>query len=35
MELLVKLHKEGKTIIIITHTPEVDVFAKRHIFLKD
>ncbi len=35
MELLTELSKEGKTIILITHEHEVDVYAKRHIVLKD
>lgn len=35
MELLTKLNKEGKTIIVITHEHEVDAFAKRHILIRD
>lgn len=35
MELISQLHLEGKTILIITHSSEVDSFAKRHIFMKD
>lgn len=35
MELLTELNKEGKTIVIITHAHEVDVFAKTHINIKD
>ncbi len=35
MELLTQLHREGKTIIIITHARGVDKFAQRHIHLKD
>ncbi len=35
MELISMLHDEGKTIIIITHSAEVNDFAKRHIILRD
>jgi len=35
MELIAKLNNEWKTIVIITHSPEVDVYAKKHINLKD
>lgn len=35
MELIAKLNNEWKTIVIITHSPEVDEYAKRHINLKD
>ncbi|MDP2104243.1 MAG: ABC transporter ATP-binding protein [Candidatus Gracilibacteria bacterium] len=35
MEILAQLHKEGKTILIITHSAEVNKYAKRHIFMKD
>jgi putative ABC transport system ATP-binding protein len=35
MELLAELNKEWKTIVIITHEPEIDHYAKRHIHLKD
>lgn len=35
MELISKLNSEWKTIVIITHSPEVDEYAKKHINLKD
>jgi putative ABC transport system ATP-binding protein len=35
MEILTELNREGKTIILITHEHEVDVYAKRHILLRD
>lgn len=35
MDILARLHEEGKTILIITHSAEVNKFAKRHIFMKD
>lgn len=35
MELLTKLNKEGKTVIVITHEPQIDAFAKRHILIRD
>lgn len=35
MELITKLNNEWKTIVIITHSPEIDMYAKKHINLKD
>lgn len=35
MEIIAKLNEEWKTILIITHSAEVDKFAKKHIFIKD
>lgn len=35
MELLVKLNKEGKTIVLITHEKEIDDYAEKHILIKD
>lgn len=35
MELLTKLNDEGKTVIVITHEPQIDAFAKRHILIRD
>ncbi|MDD3120226.1 MAG: ABC transporter ATP-binding protein [Candidatus Gracilibacteria bacterium] len=35
MELMMSLNNEGKTIIIITHSPEVDKYAKKRIYIKD
>ncbi|MDT8416979.1 MAG: ABC transporter ATP-binding protein [Lutibacter sp.] len=34
-ELYVKLNDEGKTIVMITHEPEIAQFAKRMIYLRD
>ena len=35
MEVLKKLNKKGKTVIIITHDKQVAKETKRQIFLKD
>lgn len=35
MEILLKLHKEGKTIVMVTHEEEIAQFAKRQIVFKD
>jgi putative ABC transport system ATP-binding protein len=35
MEYLEKLHKEGKTIIMVTHDPKLTKYAKRTIYLVD
>jgi len=35
MELFAQLHKQGKTIVIITHDPDIAIQAKRVINLKD
>lgn len=35
MELLIELNNEGKTIIMVTHEPEIAVYAKRTIVLRD
>lgn len=35
MELLTELNREGKTIIIVTHEPEIAAFAKRQIVIRD
>ena len=35
MELLVELNKEGKTIIMVTHEPEIAAYAKRQIVIRD
>ena len=35
MWLFTELNKSGKTIVIITHEPDIDKFAKTHIYLKD
>ncbi len=35
MRLFDELHKEGNTIILITHEPEVASYAHRNIYLKD
>ena len=35
MQLLVELNKEGKTIIMVTHEPEIAAYAKRRIVIRD
>ncbi|HEP1807669.1 TPA: ABC transporter ATP-binding protein [Streptococcus suis] len=35
MELLTELNNEGKTIIVVTHEPEIAAYAKRKIVLRD
>ncbi|HFU3941723.1 TPA: ABC transporter ATP-binding protein [Streptococcus suis] len=35
MQLLTELNNEGKTIIMVTHEPEIAVYAKRKIVLRD
>ncbi|HEL2246868.1 TPA: ABC transporter ATP-binding protein [Streptococcus suis] len=35
MELLTELNNEGKTIIMVTHEPEIATYAKRKIVLRD
>ncbi|HFI0035299.1 TPA: ABC transporter ATP-binding protein [Streptococcus suis] len=35
MELLTELNNEGKTIIMVTHEPEIAAYAKRKIVLRD
>lgn len=35
MRLFDQLHKEGNTIILITHEPEIASYANRNIYLKD
>lgn len=35
MEILLKLNAEGRTIIMVTHEPEVAKLAKRQIYMKD
>lgn len=35
MELLTELNCEGKTIIMVTHEPEIAAFAKRQIVIRD
>ena len=35
MSLLQGLHEQGRTIVIVTHDPEVAVFAQRTIHLRD
>jgi putative ABC transport system ATP-binding protein len=35
MDVLLKLNAEGRTIIMVTHEPEVAKLAKRQIFMKD
>ena len=35
MQLLVEFNKEGKTIIMVTHEPEIAAYAKRQIVIRD
>jgi putative ABC transport system ATP-binding protein len=35
MNMISDLHKEGKTIILITHEKEIAAYAKRNLFLRD
>ena len=35
MELLVELNEEGRTIIMVTHEPEIAAYAKRQIVIRD
>lgn len=35
LELLAKLHREGKTIILVTHNPEAAAYAQRVLRIKD
>jgi len=35
MEILCKLHKEGKTVILVTHDPKIAEYAHRTIHLED
>ena len=35
MDLLSKLNQEGKTIIMVTHEPEIAAFANRRIVIRD
>lgn len=35
MEILTKLHNEGKTIIMVTHEPDIAKYAERTIHMKD
>ena len=35
MDVLLKLNGEGRTIIMVTHEPQVARLAKRQIYMKD
>ena len=35
MQMITDLHKEGKTIVLITHEKEIAAYAKRNLFLRD
>lgn len=35
MDMITNLHKEGKTIILITHEKEIALYAKRNLYLRD
>ena len=35
MELFQSLNEQGKTIVLVTHEPEVAEYAKRRLFFRD
>jgi ABC-type lipoprotein export system ATPase subunit len=35
LELLAQLHREGKTIILVTHNPEAAAYAQRIVRIRD
>ena len=35
MELLQRLNRDGKTIVLVTHEPEIAAFASRHLIFRD
>ncbi|MEI8330310.1 MAG: hypothetical protein WCF90_01415 [Methanomicrobiales archaeon] len=35
MDILIDLHKEGKTVILVTHDPKIADYAHRTITMKD
>jgi len=35
MELLAELNREGKTIIMVTHEPDIAAFAAKRLHMKD
>jgi putative ABC transport system ATP-binding protein len=35
MDIFQELHDQGKTIIVVTHEPDIDAYAKSHIVVKD
>lgn len=35
MQLFEELHSQGKTIIVVTHEPDIDAYAHSHIVVKD
>ena len=35
MGIFQDLHEQGKTIIVVTHAPDIDAYAKSHIVVKD
>ena len=35
MGIFQELYEQGKTIIVVTHEPDIDAYAKSHIVVKD
>ena len=35
MSLFEDLHSQGKTLIVVTHEPDIDAYAHSHIVVKD
>lgn len=35
MALFGELHNQGKTVIVVTHEPDIDAYAERHILVRD
>ena len=35
MGLFQELYEQGKTVIVVTHEPDIDAYAKSHIVVKD
>jgi len=35
MEMIVHLHQQGRTILMVTHDPAVAAYAKRQIVIRD
>ena len=35
MEILSSLHKEGKTVLMVTHNPETALYADRTVIIRD
>ena len=35
MQILTELHEEGRTIILVTHEPDIAEYASRNVVLRD